>query len=124
MTAIHPQPERDLIIALFHRIGEQLELKEEWQKLPNAERSAMAGDFYNIIASHSDFEFKPWVTAYQEGVLKGISVGREKVLGELITRIQSNMPLPDSTNWKNAYIEGCEMVIDIIDSFRQGKDGE
>jgi hypothetical protein len=33
-------------------------------------------------ASHSDFtaEPKPWVTAYQEGVLKGISTERENVL--------------------------------------------
>ena len=49
-----PQTERDLIIALFHRIGEQLELTEEWKKLPNAERSVMAGDFYNIIIGYSN----------------------------------------------------------------------
>ena len=49
MTPPQSQPERDMIIALFRRIGQQLELKEEWKKLPNAERNAMAGDFYNII---------------------------------------------------------------------------
>ena len=50
----HPQPERDLIVALFRRIGEQSEFKEAFEKLPNAERSIMAGDFYNIITSHSN----------------------------------------------------------------------
>ena len=49
-----PQPKRDLIFALFRRIGEQPEFKEAFEKLPNAERSYMAGDFYNIIASHSN----------------------------------------------------------------------
>ena len=44
-----PQPERDLIVALFRRIGEQPDFKEAFEKLPNAERSAMAGDFYNIL---------------------------------------------------------------------------
>jgi len=47
------QPERDLMVALFRRIGEQPEFKEAFEKLPNAERNYMAGDFYNIIASHS-----------------------------------------------------------------------
>ena len=49
----HPHPERDLIVALFRRIGEQPELKDEWSRLPNSERSVMAGDFYNIITSHT-----------------------------------------------------------------------
>ena len=48
------KPERDLIFALFRRIGEQPEFKEAFEKLPNAERNYMAGDFYNIIVSHSN----------------------------------------------------------------------
>ena len=48
-----PKPERDLIVALFRRIGEQPEFKEAFEKLPNAERNYMAGDFHNIIVSHS-----------------------------------------------------------------------
>ena len=48
------QPTHDLIVALFRRIGDQFELKDEWKKLPNAERSDMAGDFYNIIAAHTN----------------------------------------------------------------------
>jgi len=53
---INSKSDRDIIVALFHRIGEQLELKKEWAKLPNAERSAMAGDFYNIIKMHTSAE--------------------------------------------------------------------
>ena len=48
------KPERDLIFALFRRIGEQPEFKEVFEKLPNAERNYMAGDFYNIIVSYSN----------------------------------------------------------------------
>ena len=62
-----PQPERDLIFALFRRIGEQPEFKEAFEKLPNAERNYMAGDFYNIIVSHSN-----------------TTTERDKVLKELI----------------------------------------
>jgi hypothetical protein len=40
---------RTMIIKLFRRIGEQPELKEQWSKLANAERTYIAGDFYNII---------------------------------------------------------------------------
>ena len=54
MILAPPDMERDLIIALFHRIGEQPEFKEAFEKLPNAERNYLAGDFYNIIASHSN----------------------------------------------------------------------
>lgn len=50
---VHLQPERDLIVELFNIIGRQLELKEEWKKLPNAERNVMAGAFYNAIKKHS-----------------------------------------------------------------------
>jgi len=45
------QQPRSIIIALFRRIGEQPEFKEAFEKLPNAERNYMAGDFYNILAA-------------------------------------------------------------------------
>jgi hypothetical protein len=55
---VKEKPRRDLILALFHRIGEQSDLKEVWDKIPNAERNALAGDFYNIIISHSSMVSK------------------------------------------------------------------
>ena len=46
-------PISDAVLKIFKRIGEQFEFKEIWNTLPNAERSYLAGDFYNIIQSTS-----------------------------------------------------------------------
>lgn len=75
-NGINAKSDRDIIVALFHRIGEQLELKEEWAKLPNAERSAMAGDFYNIIKMHTSAEvldvlYPPNTKINSDGYLDG-----------------------------------------------------
>jgi len=80
---IPPQPERDLIVALFRRIGEQLELKDEWEKLPNAERSAMAGDFYNIITSHSNTSDRDDPCIECIHIKKELRAERDKVLNRL-----------------------------------------
>jgi hypothetical protein len=62
---------KETIVALFHRIEKQPEFKDAFVKLPNAERSYMAGDFYNIIVGCSH--------PYQSE--------REKVLDELVSML-------------------------------------
>jgi len=74
-----PQPELDLIIALFRRIGEQPDLKEEWEKMPNAERNCMAGAFYNIIKEHSSAKSErekvlDGALEFIEGRLEGLQI--------------------------------------------------
>ena len=38
-------------MAILARIGKQVEFKEAWEKLENAERNYICGDIYNIVKS-------------------------------------------------------------------------
>jgi len=99
-----PQTERDLIIALFHRIGEQLELKDEWKKLPNAERSAMAGDFYNILIGY-------------------INQQSDKVLDDVIKIIHKKVSFPTNSGEQISCDASIRLGIihDINTELRQNK---
>jgi hypothetical protein len=59
MTADQPHPQdatSKTVLEIMKRIGNQHDLKEAWEHMPNAERNYIAGDLYNIIASHSQQE--------------------------------------------------------------------
>jgi hypothetical protein len=112
---------RPMIIALFRRIGEQLELKEEWVKLPNAERNAMAGAFYNIIMEHShpyqserdtiskDLALELCMDARKDLREKVLDEHEKKVLVRLCDLIDAHVK-----NWN----EMCEMQ-ELIKKLRQ-----
>jgi hypothetical protein len=56
-------------MAILARIGKQVEFKEAWEKLENAERNYICGDIYNIVKSACSHPYQS---------------ERDKVLDELI----------------------------------------
>lgn len=107
---------RPMIIELFRRIGEQLELKEEWNKLYNAERTAMAGDFYNIIIKNSN-PYNPH--AEQEKVLELLNDLRRYANGEY-----KEADLSDNEHDLRIHLEYENRIWGIMKELQQSKDGE
>jgi len=68
--------ERDVIIKLFKRIGDQSDLKKQWDSMPNAERNCIAGALYNILIEYAGEIRKE----EQARVLKAVKEGIDKYM--------------------------------------------